>query len=75
MLEDIADPKSALLQALFRAGDPRGIRRRKKFKAGIPGFRRQLIETLPIGGALEQLPAWVRFRDDVASVVSTWQDR
>ena len=75
VLEGIADPKWALREALFRAGDPSGVRRRKKFNAGIPGLRRQLIETLPIGGALEQLPAWVRFRDSVAAMVSTWQDR
>ena len=74
-LEDVADPKQALREVLLGAGDPRGTRRRKKFKAGIPGFRRQLIENLPIGGPLEQLPAWVRFRDDVAAVVSTWEDR
>ena len=70
-LESVADPKEALEEVLLRAGDPRGVRRRKKFKAGIPGFRRQLIENLPIGGALEQLPAWVRFRDDIGAAVST----
>ena len=74
-LEGIADPKTALREALIRAGGPSGVRRRKKFNAAIPGFRRQLVENLPIGGALEQLPAWVRFRDSVASVVSTWQER
>ena len=60
---------------LLRAGNPRGIRRQKKFKAGILGLRRQLIENLPIGGPLERLPAWVRFRDDAAAAVKAWQDR
>ena len=74
-LEGVADPKQALREALLTAGDPRGVRRKKKFKAGIPGLRRQLIENLPVGGALEHLPAWIRFRDNIAAVVATLQDR
>ena len=74
-LEGVADPKEALREVLLRAGNPRGIRRQKKFKAGILGLRRQLIENLPIGGPLERLPAWVRFRDDAAAAVKAWQDR
>ena len=28
----------------------------------------------PLGGPLDQVPAWVRFRNDVAAVLRTWQD-
>ena len=73
-LEGLADPKQRLREVLLSAGGPRGARRRKRFIAGFAGFRRQLAENLPLGGPLAQVPAWVRFRDDVALVVRAWQN-
>lgn len=73
-LEGLADPKQRLREALLNAGEPRGPRRRKRFSAGFGGFRRQLAENLPLGGPLEEVPAWVRFRNDVAAVLRTGQD-
>ena len=73
-LEGLSDPKLRLREALLTAGEPRGPRRRKRFSAGFGGFRRQLAENLPLGGPLDQVPAWVRLRNDVAAVLRTWQD-
>ena len=70
-LEGLADPKQRLREVLLSAGGPRGVRRRKRFVAGFGGLRRQLMENLPLGGPLEQVPAWVRFRNDVFGVVRT----
>ena len=72
-LEGLPDPKQRLREVLLSAGGPRGARRRKRFIAGFAGFRRQLAENLPLGGPLAQVPAWVRLRNDVVAVVSTWQ--
>lgn len=68
-LEEVADPKRMLEYALRQAATPRGRRRRKRFAADFGGLRRQLLETLPVGGPLEQVAAWVRFRKDVADAV------
>ena len=69
-LEDVSDPKQMLKDVLLKAGAPRGARRRKKFAADFGGFRRQLVENLPVGGPLEQVAAWVRFREHVAAAAT-----
>ncbi len=66
-LEDVSDPKQMLRDVLRKAGAPRGTRRRQRFESDFGSFRRQLAENLPVGGSLEQLAAWVRFRDEVAT--------
>lgn len=68
-LEDVSDPKQMLKDVLLQAGAPRGARRRKRFASDFDAFRKQLAENLPVGGALERLAAWVRFRDDVTAAV------
>lgn len=68
-LEDISDPKQALREVLMQAGAPKGVRRRKRFKADFGSFRKRLAENLPPGGSLERVAAWARFRDDVASAM------
>lgn len=73
-LEDVSDPKQMLRDVLLEAGTPRGARRRKRFASDFGAFRKQLAETLPVGGHLEQLAAWVRFRDDVAAAVGSHLD-
>ena len=68
-LESVPDPKRTLRDVLMKAGAPRGVRRRKRFKADFGNLRKQLAENLPPGGLLEQVPAWARFRDDVAAAM------
>ncbi len=68
-LEEILDPKDVLRDALTRAGAPKGNRRRKNFHNDFGNFRRQLLENLPIGGPLEQLSSWARFRDDARAAL------
>lgn len=61
--ERMANPKAVLETALVSASGERG-RRRREIQRLLPTLRRHLLENLPVGGALEQLPSWVRFRDD-----------
>ena len=70
-LERVSDPKRLLRDVLIRAGVPRGDRRRKKFVSQFGKFRRQLAENLQVGGPLEHVAAWVKFRDDVAAAVAS----
>ena len=63
-IEYISDPKYALHQALIVASETAG-KRRRNFMRDIPILRQQLLDNLPIGGPLEQVPSWVRFRDDL----------
>ena len=58
------DPKARLVEALVTASGTNG-RRRKRFIENIPTLRHQLLQDLPVGGPLEQVPSWVRFRADL----------
>ncbi len=73
-LEGVADPKAALQDALLKAASPRGTRRRKDFVSRFNRHRRQLLENLPVGGLLEQLPSWLRFRDDTFAALQMLRD-
>ena len=66
--ERMADPKTILDIALLDASDERG-RRRKGIQRQLPNLRRQLLESLPVAGPLEQVPSWVRFRDDTVAAL------
>ena len=61
--ERVADPKERLRDALLTASGNRG-RRRRNFDREFPRLRRRLLQDLPIGGELERLESWSRFRDD-----------
>ena len=61
--ERVANPKERLRDALLAASGNRG-RRWRRFDREFPRLRRRLLEDLPIGGELERLESWVRFRDD-----------
>ena len=65
-----SDPKALLETALVTASGTSG-RKRKGFIKGIPILKHQLLEDLPPGGPLEQVPSWVRFRDDLKSALDT----
>jgi hypothetical protein len=68
-VERLPDPKERLREALLAASSPRGLRRRKQFNSAWAVYRNRLLENLPIGGPLEQVPSWVRFRDDTVSAL------
>ena len=67
-VEGEANPKARLEQALLTASELTG-RRRKRFHRDIPSMHRLLLESLPIGGPLEQVPSWVRFRDELRAAL------
>lgn len=69
-IESLSNPKAILQQVLLQAGLPQGKRRRRKFVAAFNSQRRQLAEALPLGGPLENLDSWVRFRVDVEAALT-----
>ncbi len=68
-VESESDPKGCLEQALLTASGMSG-RRLQKYKRDIPHLRRRLLEELPQGGPLQQVPSWVRFRDNLLAALS-----
>ena len=67
-VERRANPRDILNTALLEASDMRG-RRRIGLRQELPTLRRKLLETLPVGGPLEQLESWRRFRDDTRAAL------
>ena len=72
--ERIPDPKAALDTALLNASGERGRRRRALHRL-LPNLRNRLLENLPVGGPLEQVPSWARFRDDTAAALRELEGR
>ena len=68
-VEREANPKEILFQALMAASGKSG-RRLRRFERDIPALRFQLLQDLPAGGPLEQVPSWVRFRDNLLSALT-----
>lgn len=66
-VEDIADPKAVLRDALVEASGASG-RRLKTLKARFGMHRRQLLEALDIDGPVTNLSAWRRLQDDIAAL-------
>ena len=66
--ERLANPKEHLMRALDRASDKSGQRLRK-FRRDFALHRRALLAQLPIGGALVEVSAWVRLREDVTEAI------
>jgi len=66
--ERMADPKGVLDAALLSASGEHG-RRRRAVQRLLPDLRSRLLANLPIGGPLEQVPSWVRFRDDTVAAL------
>ena len=66
--EQRADPKAILETALITASETTG-RRRERIRRSFSTLRRSLLENLPVGGRLEQLESWRRFRDDTVAAV------
>ena len=66
--ERVTDPKSVLRSAILTAAEVQG-RKRRLMNRRLPELRRRLLENLPIGGSLEFLPSWMRFRDDTVAAL------
>ena len=71
--ERMADPKAVLDAALLSASGEHG-RRRRAVQRLLPDLRSRLLANLPIGGPLEQVPSWVRFRDDTVAALQELGD-
>ena len=69
--ERVVNPKERLRDAPLAASENRG-RRRRRFDQEFPLLRKRLLRDLPIGGALEWLESWVRFRDDTMGAVQNF---
>ena len=68
-VERIADPKDRLDNILMQASGAQG-RRLRKIQRELPRMRNQLLQDLELSGPLEQVPSWVRFRDDTMRVLA-----
>ena len=68
-VESEPDPKSRLFEALIAASGTSG-RRLRNFRRDLPRLRHRLLEDLPIGSLMEQVPSWVRFRDNLATALT-----
>lgn len=73
-IEQISDPKAMLENALLQSWSNRG-RRRRRDRQEFPRLRRQLLQSLPPGGMLEQAPSLARFRDDTIAAVRLLERR
>ena len=72
--EEEPDPKQVLRTALETASEFSG-RRLAKLRRDFPHFRRILLEGLPVGGPLELVPSWARFRDDTAAILRQMREQ
>ncbi|WP_129627014.1 DUF4276 family protein [Candidatus Oscillochloris fontis] len=70
-IEQTSHPKERLEAALLAAAQPLAGKRLTSFRRNIDRRRQQLLEELPLGGALEQLEAWRRLRDDTVAAITT----
>ena len=66
--ERMADPKTMLETVLLDVSETRG-RRRREIREDLPNLRRQLLRNLPVGGPLEELESWSKFRDDTVAAL------
>lgn len=67
-VERVSDPKSTLREALAEASGHSGNRLRR-FKQRFTSQRRVLLEQLPVGEGLAQVPSWLRLRKAVTDFV------
>ncbi len=67
-VEEQHDAKQALKRALVAASELTG-RRADRFRSHFSMKRRQLLQQLVPGGALENVPSWRRFRDELATAL------
>jgi hypothetical protein len=69
-VEELHDAKQSLKHALVTASELSG-RRAERFRSHFSMKRRQLLQQLVPGGALEKVPSWRRFRDELATALGS----
>lgn len=69
-VEDVADPKELLREAIAIASELTG-RRREQILKDFPRYRRDLLTRLDPDGAVQQLPAWKRLVHDLTRAVES----
>jgi hypothetical protein len=67
-VEHVADPKNRLHQALLKACELKG-QRRKKFKNTLTQRCKVLLERLEPDGNIKQVKAWQRLRSDLEAAI------
>ena len=67
-VENVSDPKETLRNALADASGKQG-RRLQTTRKSFNQHRRILLEQLPVGGALKQVPAWCCLERRVSAFV------
>jgi hypothetical protein len=67
-LENVATPKEVLKNKLTIASELTG-RRHKIFKADYPSQRRRLLNKLPIGGLLLDVPSWISLKSATEAAI------
>lgn len=72
-VEDVAHPKERLEATLRSATELQG-RRLERFCSEFSLHRRLLLQRLPIGGSLMQVPSWVRLRTALEQAIANLQD-
>lgn len=73
-VEEVSDPKQLLQNAMETASEQSG-RRLQRIKRDFSINRRILLENLPVGGLLEQVPSWCKFREDTAVALKDSQEQ
>lgn len=68
-VEDVTNPKDRLWKALVAASGLSG-RHLRRFERDMAALRHQLLYDLAIGGPLEQVSSWVRFRNDLLAALA-----
>lgn len=67
-VEATSSPKEILEEAILLASELTG-RRRDRLRSRLPRLKSQLLRRLPVCGAIEQLAAWDRLREEARKAV------
>ena len=67
-VEKLTNPKSRLWEAILCASETTG-QRRSRLKKKLPSLRIQLLKELKPGGILENVPSWVRLRNEIKGYI------
>jgi len=73
-VEELRNPKESLHQKILAASGKTG-RRRERIKDRLPSMCYQLLRDLPVGGHLEQVPAWARLKRDTKKCIAQLRRR
>ena len=73
-VENVANPKERLKNALLAAAELTG-RRHRRFAADFPSQRRLLLHRLPVGGPLLRVPSWLRMKTAIEQAIERLRSR